>query len=656
MLPTSKPLRKAANGNDRRKNTMTRIVLKYLRLYTAIAIAIVVAACSGDGAGDSENGFKQGDPNGIYPITITAGFDEQGKTRAVWHNGFGGDGLYYWQPNDHVGLMVAQHDGVLIAPNVEMSNNRSAEGDVINTSFSGNFSSYINLMQVDGKYDYFSYFPYYEDAEVGVSFPNVKFEIPSTIELTPNVFTSEYAPMIGKVLDEKPIIYRHPGQGADTGKTINHKVHIKYEHVMAYMALEMDVRLLPANERVTRITINSNDDDYLSGMLNVDLSTGNASWISGSNTLVIDIAGGLAIGEGEVLYIPMLPHSISASTTFVFTFENTNQTKYHYRDLTGIEGTDLSTSNGVIRHLEIAPAAEYFSGATLFETTWGGNYYMEAWGGNGGNGANSAGSTGGDGGMSTKREAEFTLSENEDMAIYVGSAGENTTATGNTGGALAAGGTNGSNPEFGSGGDGGFGGPHNQRPGGRGGAGGAGTFILQNSLSPSLTTALLISGGGGGGGGATPHRDETNIDSGIGGQSDENGGAGSLAPNSGGSRGTNTGGGNGGVGAGFQANVDGANGSLGTGGKGGNATTDVKNNGSGGGGGGGGGGGYYSGGGGGGGECPNPGNGNQVGAGGGGGGAGYTNPVGSTTNPRSINNTRPNTNGYVVITPVRQLT
>ncbi len=260
----------------------------------------VAAACS-----KSENGG--GSPEGrLFPVTIEAGQSEAGEnedTRSIWHTG---DPYYYWTAGDEVGLTVADAgtSSATIAHNVRMTGNHS--GTVLNTSFTGNFTqAQIEAMSPTGKYDYYSYFPYQSGGDA--AFPNVHFSIPSEITLKPGEITGTYAPMVGTPhFNEWALSYLD-----GDSQVHSENIRFKYRHLMSFLALSMECNLM--SQPITSITITaSNPGTRLSGMLDVNLAEGSAAWVSGTNSLTVNIDGGFEVGD--VLYIPMLPADLSAQT------------------------------------------------------------------------------------------------------------------------------------------------------------------------------------------------------------------------------------------------------------------------------------------------------------------------------------------------------
>ncbi len=271
-----------------------------------------VAAACGDG--------REVLPGGrLYPVTIEAGQAEISETgisesrqeprligsgegsRSIWD---AGDAYYYWTPGDEVGMSVTETGASsTIAHNVRMTGN--IPDKILNTTFTGNFTqAQIEAMSKDGKYDYYSYFPY-QSGGGDAAYPKVRFSIPSRITLTPNQITATYAPMVAiPHLDTWPITYLDGG-----GQVYSETIRFKFRHVMSFLALGMECNLL--SQPITSVTITATGTN-LSGELDVDITDGTAVWATGANTLTIDIDGGMEVGD--VIFVPMLPGDLTAQT------------------------------------------------------------------------------------------------------------------------------------------------------------------------------------------------------------------------------------------------------------------------------------------------------------------------------------------------------
>ena len=587
--------------------------IKYFAGIATMVMAILISASC-----NREEGFVPEIPkeeNGRYRLIIAAGQGDAGTedpaTRAFLNTS---NGFYDWTPGDKVGLTIVP----TATPNTPFLHNLLLTADcsaqTYHTTFTGTFNMTNATAMTGKKYDYYSYFPY--NASLPNTFPNIQFQIPGTMVVQPNVFDPNLAPMVAdRKLNENPIIY------LDGSQTSGNFLHFNYKHLMSYAAIEMDCRLM--SQQVTSITITNNNGTQLWGTYSYNMTTGTGAYSGGSSTITVNITGGLTVGGGNILYIPMPPVNMSGqSFTFQFNTATTTPCKYINKTIQGV-----NFQRGVIHHLRIAPYAVY-DGNTSFTISKTGYYYIEAWGGNGGSGG-----SGGSGGASTKAGELYQLNAGDNIYLYVGVAGNNGSSDnwGSIAGTIINGGSGGSNGStIGGGGSGGNGRSNfTANYGGGGGGGGAATFIMKGGTT--LSNLILASGGGGGGGGSNGGGGGTTGATGGNGNAGATGGGGgtNTAAGSGGAKGTGSG----------NAGSPGNGSSGGNGGSYGNATGY-------GGGGGGGGGGYYAGGGGG-------ANGsNADGGAGGGGGANYSTGVAVTTPPNYTppTNSRPNTNGYVVIT------
>lgn len=591
---------------------------KYISILAAASTAFAFSVACDEYRETSAAGENE-KAGGGYPITIGAGYKWGGTDEATRVMLDSGSGLFYWTPGDMVGLTITPNGSpVPIAHNVNMTGDHT--GTVLQTTFSGKLTAeqYAMLMP-DNLYDYYTYFPY--RGNIG-TFPNAVFTVPGTINnINPNSFNPFLAPMVAKPQTG------HPPQVFFSGSNVTYDeldFHFRYDHIMSYAAIEVDVSLLP--DPITSVVITNKSGTTLSGELTFDMTytgaTPSYTWVTGSPAITIEFPGGLTPGPGKVLYIPMPVHDMSAETlTFEFrTASSTNN--YISRDITG-----TNFERGKIHSLSIALPAQY-KGNTGFTITRDGYYSIEAWGGDGGRGGKGEqGSVSSQsiGGVAQRAAGCYYLTAGTNINIYIGTAGISRPTDGTTGsGTGAAGGTNGYTS--GQGGQGGNGYTYGAGLSGAGGGGGAGTIILAGN------SVLHVSGGGAGGGGGAG-----NISGDF-----SNGGSGGNGNGGNGASGTNGGSGAGGAGGtAFTGNFN-----AGNGGNGNQASLNAP-----GGGGGGGGGGYYGGNGGSGGQA-----GFSGGARGGGGGKGGNN-FSSINNPNGYPlpvNTRANgIDGYVVITLLR---
>ena len=657
-----------------------------LRAFLAAAVTVLAVSCSKDDAADAKKAAQGNDSgDGLYSFSISAGQEQEAGTRADLNLS---TYAYSWEAGDQVGLTVTPAgSSAVTALNLPLTKEGSA------TEPHANFSGRITKAQLDalssGTFDYYSYYPF-NSSFVNASTPGqIQFSVPSPYSATPGQFVdSIYAPMVAAKTGQPSIVHLD-------GETLVHNgnlIHFDYQHVMSYAAIEMDVNLLPAGVNVTSITIASNNNVMLWGTYTcTDMATGAGSYSGGTNVLTITIPGGLTVGSGQVLYVPMPVSNVSG---FTFTFQ-TNSGTQGYEDINTTANVNFTTKGvnfqrGYIHPIRLAPAARYtYVGnpdGVKFQITQDGLYFIEAYGGNGGNKEPQPGNIVATGGTSYNINGLYDLNAGDWITMYIGAHGTNSTGTGSSGqiSGNAAGGTNGS--MYGRGGNGGTyntGTPNNSE---RGSGGGAATFVFRTNYQPGNNPTfqlpddiVLVSGGGGGSGGAATGIWDSAAAS--------NGGAGASMANitndngigSNGDSGGNInqdgkfGSGNRTAGAG---GTDGsANGSSGTAGS--NTTGNGGNGGNGGGGGlssifysaggggGGGGGGWSTGGGGGGGGSNRGAGGARPGAGGGGGGGqsylsvvdAVPTPPGYTLieHPRVDPGNNVPINGYVFITFLRPL-
>lgn len=634
-------------------------------LHLFIAILAVFAVSCGDEEGlhkDKEKEKGENNPSGRYSIIVSAGRSQAKGDRSDTRATLDLDTyIYRWDVGDRVVMSVTPFgessivdgfDGIeLLAMNMDTARYTTFLAELGQEQF-------VNLVGDGPHFDFYSYFPARDDIKNEINddlFPaSLQFVMPASYTLVPNTFVeAKYAPMVAIAEDIEPEI-SYPEEDGDQSYCQLGGIDFEYKHILSYAAIDMDVRLLPDPVTAIKMKVDG-PDNIINGTMTYDISSGGYSFENGSDSVTINITDdGLTVGSDQLLYIPMPVKDLSGHT-FTFTFTTANTKKYAYKTLTTTSGVNFE--RGKIHRIHVAPAAEYKEG-TSFEVTQSGLYYIEAWGGDGGAGA-SGGAAGGTAGVSNRIAGLYQLTVGQTVFLYVGSAGITHTGTG-TG--TVAGGSNGCS--YGKGGEGGGGGPSGAtyNPGRKGGSGGAGTFVFFNGTSDS--NIRLVSGGGGGGGGA--NNAETDIAGGAGG----NGGTENRNGSDGkrGGNGNHSGNGGNGSGVGGDGGSAGAPGgssdSNGNGGYGatGNTGTIWSASGSGAGGGGGGWNGSNTNlnGGGGGGEGGHRSTSTSAAnrAGGGGGGAGGASYLTGTADSPGISlptpAKRPSTNGYVVITPIRQ--
>ncbi|MDF9829920.1 hypothetical protein [Parabacteroides sp. PF5-6] len=597
------------------------------------------------------------DPSTHYSFAVSAGRTltkgDMPDTRATLDPTVEGY-PYLWELGDQVVMAVTPVDVTTVIGGFEGGMLLETINPVpaSTTTFFAELEQDQFMSLVDGgpTFDFYSYFPANLNGVDGTSFPaSLTFTMPASYTLVPDTFVNEiYAPMIAIERDKEPEISYPEGEVENPVCQLG-GIDFTYEHILSYAAIDMDVRLLP--DPVTTITMTvDGSDNIINGTMVYYPSTGNYEFTEGSNSVTIDITDGLTVGNDQLLYIPMPVKDLSRHT-FTFTFTTANPKKYAYKTLTTTSGVDFE--RGKIHRIHVAPAAEYAEG-TSFALTESGLYYIEAWGGDGGTGSNSNGNNnyGGTGGRGANVRGLYSLSKGEVLSIQVGGVGSSASGrTDNRAGGVALG----PNYGLGNGGNGGNG-QNGSSAGNAGAGGGAASGVLSNGAK-----VMIAGGGGGGGGAASGTRPPDGGIGGAGGVANNNGEDGKIGYDRHNATGDRNGGGGYGSGvggfgySGQGSNGDGSNSSDTTGGNGGDGYTIGTALLIGGGGGGGGGGGYVRGGGGGAGGARGA-TFNAAGSGGGGAGgasfsitqansSGYTLP----TNPRLSGS-----DGYVVITPIRQ--
>ncbi len=532
-------------------------------IFLAAALAMACVSCEGYQDGGVSIGGE-----GVWPFSISAGQKGAGTdTRAVLRNG-----AYLWTLGDQAGLTVADANsmdpGALIAFNVRMTATTNSYQGVSHTTFTGALDqNQLDRLSSGERFDYYSYFPYNPDR--ANTFPNIRFSIPARLDLRPNEFKPAYTPMVADVVeDEKPAVYLK-GQELVHGD----QIHFDYKHIMSYAAIEMDVRLLP--QPVTAITLINNNGTLICGTYQYDMSAAGpgyvGEYISGRDSITINIIDGLNVGNETVLYVPMPPGKDMSGETFTLKFTGGSSSN-RYEDIT-IPG--INFTRGRIHRLRVAPVVKY-TADEHFTVSKEGYYHIAAWGGDGGmGGKGERGVVRSSGGTAQKTADLYYLEKGTPLHIYLGSTGESRPGDITGSGPGGIGGTNGYGS--GAGGTGGKGFQYGVGLSGAGGGGGGGTFILKGSQ------IILVSGGGGGGGGGAGSISGTFSNGGSGGEGGggdggdgtNGGGAGATAFNGGsdggtggdGNQGANApGGGGGGGGGGYNGGNGGNGGDNGLGG------------------------------------------------------------------------------------------
>ena len=271
-------------------------------LFLAGAFAVAATSCIKDNFMDrkTENVVPEDGTPGLHSFKISAGHEdsENGNVPSRAYLDVS-TYRYYWSPGDSVGMTITQQGSPAstIAHNIRMTSDNTANAEHVN--FSGTLNpTQLNALSSSSTYDYYSYYPY--NSSLGGTFPNIQFSIPSSLTLTPNVFNPNYAPMVAVQTNKPPIIYL-------AGQTLTHSelVHFDYNHIMSYAAIEMDVSLL-AQRQITQITMSVDGGVLISGTYNYNISSGSAGYAAGSSSsITINITGGLTVGSGNVLYVPI---------------------------------------------------------------------------------------------------------------------------------------------------------------------------------------------------------------------------------------------------------------------------------------------------------------------------------------------------------------
>jgi hypothetical protein len=234
------------------------------------------------------------------------------------------DGVTYkWGTSERIGMYMLPA-GTTASPifgNVSLVSTNESASTV--TDFKGSITgTQMSLIGPAAKYDYYSYYPY-DAANDEVTFPNVRFEIPATLDLTPDVFPVKYGFMVADKVStgnsERPISYIEGGE-----QQFGKNVEFRYKHAFAYLEVYLALNLM--SQPVNKIVITSPAGTSISGMANIDITTGKIGFPSGSNTLTVNIinSNGLDIWQGangveyNRIWIPINPDLADKQFTFEF--------------------------------------------------------------------------------------------------------------------------------------------------------------------------------------------------------------------------------------------------------------------------------------------------------------------------------------------------
>ncbi len=277
--------------------------MKKLFYFTLLA-SIIFASCQ-----TTDNKPVKNEPR-FEAFVSAEKADDDAETRAEMI-----DGIYHWSVGDVVGLFITEAGNTQkIVNNLAMTGLH--EEPATETHFKGELLfDEISLLDPNGSYDYYTYFPHHSEG-ANFSLPYMEFDIPSSISVEKNVFPAHYAPMVGT---------SHKGMHPMTWleeeeQQWGERLSFHYKHTLSYLKLQLECNLM--SQSVTSVRVSAPSGTNLSGALQINLETGAASYVSGSNQLTINISGG-GLNVGDAIYIPMPVGDYSQTDlTFTFTFEN----------------------------------------------------------------------------------------------------------------------------------------------------------------------------------------------------------------------------------------------------------------------------------------------------------------------------------------------
>lgn len=278
------------------------IEMKMFKIYGlagAVAVLLTAAACSDKF--EEAAGVDGGQTTG-KTFNVSVGADSGSTATRAEYDG----ATYRWSPGDRVGFyMVPAGGGAPIVSNARFTGTNVAAAAT--ADFEGELSE-ASLSQVSSSsaYDYYSYFPYNANAG-GAGFPNVAFTIPNSITLTPDVFPVEYGFMVGgrqtSSASEKPVSWLEGGE-----QKLGKHIGFSYKHVFAYLQVYLKLNLM--TQDINRIVVTCTDGDAMSGTAHVNIETGAMTFVASSNSITVNIAGGLNVDEDPgkgYIWIPVNP-------------------------------------------------------------------------------------------------------------------------------------------------------------------------------------------------------------------------------------------------------------------------------------------------------------------------------------------------------------
>lgn len=336
-------------------------------IFHILLTTLILAGCSAGSELDlpvpSGGGAKTGKGFGkhtrSFGITIGGASQDESQNTRTSYDPTAEGAVYQWTDGtngttlDRTGFYMApEGTNTPVASNVRMTN--LTQGSSQFADFGGDMR-YADIARVspDEGYDYYSYYPY--SAANDNTFPNVAFEIPAEINLTPNVFPTEYGFMVADKettgAGQLPISWLE-GTGNDAVQKFGTHVGFNYHHVFAYLEVYLNVNLM--DKPVSKIVVTCNDG-MMSGLMNINIQ--NKSITGGSsNSVVVNIDGGLNItgtyGNTPVwnkIWVPINPGLSGRNFNFEFyTKIDGRDLPFHSETKTGIIQAGLKHKAGFV--------------------------------------------------------------------------------------------------------------------------------------------------------------------------------------------------------------------------------------------------------------------------------------------------------------------
>lgn len=319
-------------------------------MLTMGVIGLFAASCSKDAAVEPTKPSGPSTPQevvtedeAIYEFNVTSGKTEE--TRATYVD----KTSYMWDENDHIkvymfpsGLTEDDFAGISkeAAEAKSIFYNKPMEKVLKAQTKKANFKGKLTASEIEkinehGTYDYYSYGPLNCDVIEDVGFPYVDYTLEDVRTTNKNDFACRYMLVRGKSLpNEHPVTWLDENGEQVAGKSIG----FIYEHMLAFLALQIDVNLMGAP--VTKIEITSLDNVPIAGKTKVNLMaediSNNVKVLGDKTKVTVNITNGFTAGDD--IMVCMAPGSYLSGKRLNFAFfyqDNANRyVKFHDQTIT----------------------------------------------------------------------------------------------------------------------------------------------------------------------------------------------------------------------------------------------------------------------------------------------------------------------------------